>query len=100
MATDMTTQKFSQWLALARPGERFEYHRGVSLDDAPAGIACQAMDAFMARAVVLMLRKYRANDFGFLAIRVSGECPDWIFPWIERKSAGTGLHVRRARVES
>jgi hypothetical protein len=100
MATDMTTQKFSQWLALARPGERFEYHRGRSLENAPPGLASQALAASEGRLVLLMCRRYSVGDSGYLAVRVSGECPDWIFPRLERKTTGTGLHVRRARVES
>jgi hypothetical protein len=92
--------KFHNWLAAAKPGERFEYHRGRSLENAPVGIAGQALAASKARQVLLMCRRYGANDFGYLAVRVSGECPAKIFPVREvKRGAVPGLRIRCARVQ-
>ena len=90
--------KFKHWLESAAPGDRFEYHRGPDLAKSEDGLARLAMEASLDRKVLLMLRKYKTEDFGFFAIRVSNSCPEKMFPHNDVKSLGPGrVQARPAR---
>jgi hypothetical protein len=81
-------EKFNNWLETAAPGDRLEYHRGPDLGKSEPGLAKATMGASLDRKILLMRRKYKADDFGFFAIRVSNLCPNKIFPISETKSCG------------
>ena len=88
--------EFNHWLDSSAPGDRFEYHRGPDLGKSEPGLAQATMRASLDRKVLLMRRKYKADDFGFFAIRVSNLCPEKIFPASETKTYGPGRVQGRA----
>jgi hypothetical protein len=76
--TELRGQKFLEWAINAKPGDRFEYHRGENLK------ACSYADVVSRAAyqgiVFLCQKRVGRGDFIYLAVRISAKTAKKVAP--------------------
>ena len=84
---DVSVAAFKQWLASAKPGDRFVYHRGLNLMHGPERdprvrqpVQALAWRASFERKVFLLTERHARGDYSYLAVRASAKAPERIFP--------------------